>query len=382
MTPPNPHSNKIAEIQRVIQTSPPVTTPVLKQRIKAMEQWRENPQLLQKTESCWEEGATEATCSLKSSCMWTKYENSYCNQIKVGKTCQVMANGALKNAGNLTSHPSSCWEVSSDQCANTTTCTQDPSIPITCKKDGYCSGTNYNCYSNSDKTACSSAPGCSWMSYCSEAPREYPSSYKSSCTKDNQPIDESVAPYGCGSLTGDSALCNEKTKCKEPYSGTTYKCAESTGYCSPKPEPTTPTTTTTTTASPAETYCQAECKAAGFCCNDWKTGSNQMLSCAQACMMRASGTETHKLATSSEGMCKRNGQSGCSLTENGVQYGMCSSCTDLTSDSKCSHGIGSTDSCDFGASLSPPGSPAAFAGYGGGFGGYGGDVVLQEIRRT
>merc|ERR1712166_1667845 len=35
--------------------------------------------------------------------------------------------------------------------------------------------------------------------------------------------------------------------------------------------------------------CAAMCKAKGHCCNDWTIGSNQMVSCAQACEMRLNG---------------------------------------------------------------------------------------------
>ena len=35
--------------------------------------------------------------------------------------------------------------------------------------------------------------------------------------------------------------------------------------------------------------CAAYCKSKKHCCNDWKTGSNQMVSCAQACEMRIRG---------------------------------------------------------------------------------------------
>jgi len=109
------------------------------------------------------------------------------------------------------------------------------------------------------------------------------------------------------------------------------------------------------TAAPAASdYCAAQCKAAGFCCNDWTKGSNQMISCAQACMMRSKGSQTSEMTAANNGICKRNGQSGCSLAVNGVSYGFCSSCSDLTSDSKCSWGVSSAAACDFGAALSPP----------------------------
>jgi len=105
-------------------------------------------------------------------------------------------------------------------------------------------------------------------------------------------------------------------------------------------------------------YCAAKCKAAGYCCNDWTKGSNQMISCSQACMMRASGSHTKELAASTGGICKRTGGSGCSLTVKGKSYGFCSSCKDLTSSSKCSFGVANSAACDHGAGLTPPGAPS------------------------
>ena len=50
-----------------------------------------------------------------------------------------------------------------------------------------------------------------------------------------------------------------------------------------------------------ELLCHALCKEEGFCCNDPNVGSNQLLSCAQACMIRARGTgEDECKATCSE----------------------------------------------------------------------------------
>merc|ERR1719148_479249 len=89
-------------------------------------------------------------------------------------------------------------------------------------------------------------------------------------------------------------------------------------------------------------FCSAKCQAAGFCCNDARIGSNQMISCAQACMIRARGSTREELASTHDGHCKRNGGSGCSLTVRGNsyhRYSFCSTCRDLTWNSKCAHGV-------------------------------------------
>ena len=80
--------------------------------------------------------------------------------------------------------------------------------------------------------------------------------------------------------------------------------------------------------------CKARCKAAGYCCNDPDIGSNQLLSCAQACMIRARGT--------AEGECKavcheQDVSRGCFREVNGHTYSMCQSCADL--DDTCPHGV-------------------------------------------
>jgi hypothetical protein len=102
-----------------------------------------------------------------------------------------------------------------------------------------------------------------------------------------------------------------------------------------------------------EDYCFFSCKAAGYCCNDYRVGSNQMISCAQACMMRTLGASWSAIATTHGGICDRNGGSGCSLDVGGRQYSFCSSCADLTGTSQCQWGVASSAACDFGASLPP-----------------------------
>ena len=80
--------------------------------------------------------------------------------------------------------------------------------------------------------------------------------------------------------------------------------------------------------------CFDECKAAGYCCNDPDIGSNQLLSCAQACMIRTRGTgEEECKAVCSEQDVSR----GCFREVNGHTYSMCQSCADL--DAMCPHGV-------------------------------------------
>jgi len=101
-----------------------------------------------------------------------------------------------------------------------------------------------------------------------------------------------------------------------------------------------------------ESFCAAQCQAAGNCCNDPSVGSNQQISCAQACMMRASGQRMDTMLSANGGICNRQGNSGCSLEVQGQSYSFCSSCQDLQD--HCPHGVQSSDECDFGASLLPP----------------------------
>merc|ERR1712151_825731 len=87
-----------------------------------------------------------------------------------------------------------------------------------------------------------------------------------------------------------------------------------------------------------EDYCAFSCKAAGYCCNDYRVGSNQMISCAQACMMRTRGASLADMATENRGLCDRNGASGCFLDVGGRQYSFCSQCKDLTGAPRCKWG--------------------------------------------
>jgi len=101
-----------------------------------------------------------------------------------------------------------------------------------------------------------------------------------------------------------------------------------------------------------ESWCASQCQAAGHCCNDPNVGSNQQISCAQACMMRANGQHMDEMLTANGGICNRRGNSGCSLEVQGQSYSFCQRCADLQD--HCPHGVQSSDECDFGASLHPP----------------------------
>ena len=83
-----------------------------------------------------------------------------------------------------------------------------------------------------------------------------------------------------------------------------------------------------------ETRCHDECAALGFCCNDFSVGSNQLLSCAQACMVRARGAGAD---TCSQACDEQDASRGCARTVGGHTYHMCQACHDL--DDSCPHGV-------------------------------------------
>merc|ERR1711865_863850 len=103
------------------------------------------------------------------------------------------------------------------------------------------------------------------------------------------------------------------------------------------------------TVAEQEEWCAGQCQAQGHCCNDPSTGSNQMISCAQACMMRASGEKMVDMLSDHDGICDRTGSSGCDLDVGGRSYSFCQTCDDLQD--HCPHGVQSSSECDFGASL-------------------------------
>eukprot|EP01051_Picozoa_sp_SAG22_P012323 SAG22_NODE_1270_length_4942_cov_72.777623_3_plen_494_part_00 len=84
----------------------------------------------------------------------------------------------------------------------------------------------------------------------------------------------------------------------------------------------------------ADEQCFEYCLAHGYCCNNHEVGSNQLLSCAQACMVRARGTGREECGQHcAEHAAARN----CSRTINGHTYNMCQTCADLGS--HCVHGV-------------------------------------------
>mmetsp|Transcript_55696 Transcript_55696/g.129879 ORF Transcript_55696/g.129879 Transcript_55696/m.129879 type:complete len:209 (-) Transcript_55696:252-878(-) len=91
--------------------------------------------------------------------------------------------------------------------------------------------------------------------------------------------------------------------------------------------------------------CEARCRDRGFCCGS-SMSANQMISCAQACHMRATGSPESDLI-GSHGLCQRTSSSGCSLDVNGHSYTFCGVCSDVSD--KCPHGVEDTVACQYGA---------------------------------
>ena len=94
--------------------------------------------------------------------------------------------------------------------------------------------------------------------------------------------------------------------------------------------------------------CTRFCKDSGFCCNDHTIGSNQMLSCSQACMIRARGTPVTQCVI----LCDRTADSGCSLDVNDRTYTMCEVCADLKP--QCPYGVMVSSDCVTGCTMSIP----------------------------
>jgi len=95
----------------------------------------------------------------------------------------------------------------------------------------------------------------------------------------------------------------------------------------------------------AAAFCKKQCASRGFCCNDFRVGSNQMISCAQACMIRARGSSQQQCQTH----CNRNGQSGCQKTIGQHLYSMCSVCKDLKP--SCPWGVHKKEECTIGCTM-------------------------------
>ena len=98
-----------------------------------------------------------------------------------------------------------------------------------------------------------------------------------------------------------------------------------------------------------EQICSVQCRALGFCCGDHTVGSNQFLSCSQACMIRARGSDAAACAAACEE------PRGCNRIVNDFTYGMCGRCSDLDLDGdgtlECHHGVQSTAACYAGCEL-------------------------------
>merc|ERR1719498_1116592 len=105
------------------------------------------------------------------------------------------------------------------------------------------------------------------------------------------------------------------------------------------------------TEAQAKIECGNQCRAAGFCCNNPDVGSNQMCSCAQACMVRyygASQTTCQALVDAQTGATP--GQGGCSNSFQNHQFSFCSRCADL--DATCPHGVQSAQAGHAGCGMS------------------------------
>jgi len=144
-------------------------------------------------------------------------------------------------------------------------------------------------------------------------------------------------------------------RCNKAIDSWQVYCNEHNGWCG--------STANHRDAHPSDEYdwepaacsarCAAECKSQGWCCNDYKIGSDQQISCAQACMIRALGLDQ----VSCTSHCNRNGRSGCSKVINGKQFSFCSSCKDLTNNLKCKPwGVG-PGACVAGCLLTPTQKP-------------------------
>jgi len=89
-----------------------------------------------------------------------------------------------------------------------------------------------------------------------------------------------------------------------------------------------------------ESGCMATCMGLGHCCNDPSISSNQYLSCAQACKIRASGVSI----ADCKGACDE--PRSCERTVGDTTYKMCKTCTDITD--QCPHGVQGPSACQAG----------------------------------
>ena len=93
-------------------------------------------------------------------------------------------------------------------------------------------------------------------------------------------------------------------------------------------------------------FCAHTCGANGYCCNDATVGSNQFLSCAQACMARANG------AAESECLTAVHAERACTRSVGGLDFTMCGSCSDVVP--SCPNGVQSTAAGAFGCAAASP----------------------------
>jgi len=129
--------------------------------------------------------------------------------------------------------------------------------------------------------------------------------------------------------------CNKGLICSQRsgYSkipGCSGKGKKDWDYCVPKPKP-------TKMVIKKSSQCAAMCKAKGHCCNDYKVGSNQMVSCAQACEMRISGVSKQNCQNKVNEFASKKGQGGCRLQFGKKNVSLCNRCKDL--DKTCPHGV-------------------------------------------
>jgi hypothetical protein len=98
-------------------------------------------------------------------------------------------------------------------------------------------------------------------------------------------------------------------------------------------------------AKRANRKCVAHCRAAEYCCNDHRIGSNQLLSCAQACIARARGLSRPLC------MAECDKPPVCDRNIGTYMYWSCGECEDKTE--KCPLGVQSADECRAGCDVDP-----------------------------
>eukprot|EP00928_Gymnodinium_smaydae_P079028 TRINITY_DN6304_c1_g2_i1.p1 TRINITY_DN6304_c1_g2~~TRINITY_DN6304_c1_g2_i1.p1 ORF type:complete len:628 (-),score=142.47 TRINITY_DN6304_c1_g2_i1:69-1952(-) len=117
----------------------------------------------------------------------------------------------------------------------------------------------------------------------------------------------------------------------------------------------------------AERRCAKQCKEQLYCCNDIKQGSNQLLSCAQACMVRYRG------GLDAAACSEHCGVNECDFKIGGFTYFACGVCDDMTENEECTAGgVGSPRGCEDGCMMDVGRTASANAG------GAGGGVAPQD----